>query len=503
MGREPTSSSPAESLKLGRRVRRLREELGLSQVAMARRLGLSASYLNLIEHDQRPLTAKLARRLSEELQVGIVAFSQTESGRLANDVAEVLADPVFGGRTIGQDEIRDGIGASPGLGRALLDLFRAYHIAREQADSLGEEMRNREVLAGVNYEFRGIVAAMRSLAEILRDNPDLDVETRQRFTEIIVEDSKRLVPLFGGLLEKDARAAAPPDLHPPGEDVADFLLTNAGYFAELEEAADAARAAYGRDGALADDLDPAETLSLEARRFAAAKRVATNRCGEVIERCADAVSWAHQEARAAALSALANYVAAAILMPYGAFQRAAQDLRHDVERLQRRFGVGFEQICRRLTTLQRAGARGVPFYIVKVDMAGNVTWRLGSASMRVPRFGGVCPLWNVHAAFLAPGVTRAQLSRMPDGTTYFSFARAVRAEEAERAGSPRFSAIELGCDVSFARDIVYADGLELGAGATAVPVGTTCRLCERRDCAARVLPPLRQASTVASEGIVR
>src|SRR5262249_33372994 len=300
-----------------------------------------------------------------------------------------------------------------------------------------------------------------------------------------------------------ARAAAPPDLHPPGEDVADFLLTNAGYFAELEEAAEAARAAHGRDGALADDLDPAETLSLEARRFAAAKRLTTNRCGEVIERCADAVRWADADARAAALSALADYVAAAILMPYDAFQRAAQDLRHDVERLQRRFGVGFEQICRRLTTLQRTGARGVPFYIVKVDMAGNVTWRLGSASMRVPRFGGVCPLWNVHAAFLAPGVTRAQLSRMPDGTTYFSFARAVRAEEAERAGSPRFFAIELGCDVSFARDIVYADGLELGAGATAVPVGTTCRLCERTDCAARVLPPLRQASTVASEGIVR
>ena len=228
-----------------------------------------------------------------------------------------------------------------------------------------------------------------------------------------------------------------------------------------------------------------------------------SRSGDVIERCADAVRWTSPEARAAAVSALADYVAAAILMPYDAFQRATRELRHDIERLQRRFGVGFEQVCRRLTTLQRTGARGVPFYIVKVDMAGNVTWRLGSAGVRVPRFGGVCPLWNVHAAFLAPGVTRAQLSRMPDGATYFSFARAVRAEEPEMAGSPRFSAIELGCDVSFARDIVYADGLELGAGAAAVPVGTTCRLCERVDCPARVLPPLRQATTVAADAAVR
>src|SRR5262245_13883681 len=325
MQKEPTEAGRAEMpLKFGRRVRRLREQLGLTQVAMARRLGLSASYLNLIEHDQRPLTAKLAHRLSEALQVGIVAFSETESGRLANDVAEALADPVCTGRVIAQAEIRDGVGASAGLGRALLDLYRAYRSAREQLESLGEEVRNREVLAGVNYEFRGIVAAMRSLAEILRDNPDLDLETRQRFTDIIVEDSKRLVPLFGGLLEADARAA-PADQRPPTEDVADFLLTNAGYFAALEEAADAARAALAGDGGLADDGALAETLSFEARRLAAARVLATKRCGAVIERGVEAVRWADEGARSAALSALADYVAAAILMPYDAFQRTARE----------------------------------------------------------------------------------------------------------------------------------------------------------------------------------
>jgi len=489
-------------LKLGRRVRRLREQLGLTQVAMARRLGLSASYLNLIEHDQRPLTAKLGRRLSEALQVGVIAFSETESGRLAYDVAEALADPLFGGRAPAPDEIRDGIGAAAGLGHALLDLYRAYRIAREQVESLGEEVRNREVLAGANYEFRGIVAAMRSLAEILRDNPDLDPETRRRFTDIIVEDSKRLVPLFGGLLEADTRVAAPADQGPPSQDIADFLLANAGYFGAIEEAAETARAALGGDGAGADAAALPE-LPLEARRLAAARLVATKRCGPVIERCADAVRWADLEARSAAVTALADYAAAAILMPYDAFHAAARELRHDVERLQRRFGVGFEQVCRRLTTLQRPGARGVPFYIVKVDMAGNVTWRLGSAGVRVPRFGGVCPLWNVHAAFLTPGVTRAQLARMPDGATYFSFARAMRGDAPEIAGSPRFCAIELGCDVAFARQIVYADGLDVGAGAAAVPVGTTCRLCERTDCPARVLPPLRPATAVAVGAAVR
>jgi hypothetical protein len=486
-------------LKLGRRVRRLRERLSLSQVEMARRLSLSASYLNLIEHDQRPLTSKLARRLGEIFEVDIGAFLETESGRLANDLTEALADPMFGGRAIGQAEIRDGVGASANLGRALLDLYRAYRQAREQVDNLGEEMRNREVLAGVNYEFRGLVAAIRSVAEILQDNPDLDLEQRRRFIDIIVDDSKRLVPLFGGLLETDGGATPSADQRPPADDVADLLLTNAGYFAELEQAAEEVR---GTDRAATHDVEVPE-ISLEARKVAGTKVRAMMRCGAVIERCADAVRWANLEARTAAVSALADYVAAAILMPYDEFHRATLELRHDIERLQRRFGVGFEQVCRRLTTLQRPGTRGVPFHIVKVDMAGNVTWRLSNAGVRVPRYGAVCPLWNVHAAFLAPGVTRTQVSRMPDGTTYFSFARAIPAEEPETVGSPRFSAIELGCDVAFARDIVYADGLELGAAAAAVPVGTTCRLCERPDCAARVLPPLRQPTTVAAGGAIR
>ena len=190
-------------------------------------------------------------------------------------------------------------------------------------------------------------------------------------------------------------------------------------------------------------------------------------------------------------------------MTYDGFLAAARERRHDIERLQRRLRVGFEPVRRRLTALQRPGAKGVPFHLIKVDMAGNVTGRLGGSGFRIPRYGGICPLWNVHAAFLTPGVTRAQLSRMPDGATYFSFARAIRTEEPETVGSPRFSAIELGCDVSFARDIVYADGLELGVGAAAVPVGTTCRLCERPDCTARVLPPFRQPAAVADGATIR
>lgn len=244
-------------------------------------------------------------------------------------------------------------------------------------------------------------------------------------------------------------------------------------------------------------------LPFETRMLAVAKGLAALHSGEVIARVAAAGRWASAEARDLAISTLADYVAAAVLMPYDAFLAAARDLRHDIERLQRRFGVGFEPVCRRLTALQRPGAKGVRFHFIKVDMAGNVTGRLGGSGFRIPRFGGVCSLWNVHAAFLTPEVTRAQLSRMPDGAASFSIARAVRSDEPETIGSPRFSAIELGCDIAFSRDIVYADGLALGPGAAAVPVGTTCRLCERPDCSARVLPPFRQPAVVAAGDAIR
>ncbi|MGH6928038.1 MAG: helix-turn-helix domain-containing protein, partial [Dongiaceae bacterium] len=385
-------------------------------------------------------------------------------------------------------------------------------------------------LANLHYEFRTLVTSIRSLAEILLDNPDLDLEQRRRFLGIVVEESKRLVPLFSGLFDPNpfARAPAAPDEASSFENVADFLQANRGYFADLEYAAEDARRSIGVDLAASYErlesclarehgiacriapveprhtmgskdaaqgrLDIPETLSIEGRTFAAAKRLAAERCHGVIAQCADAARWASPAARSLALDALTEYLASAILMPYDLLLASAREFRHDIGRLQGRFGVGFEQVCRRLTALQRPGAKGVPFHIVKVDMAGNVIWRLGSSGFRVPRYGGTCPLWNVHAAFLAPEVTRAQISRMPDGTVYFSVARASRAEEPEMIGSPRFSAIELGCDVSFAPSIAYADGLDLSDRAAAVPVGSTCRLCDRIDCSQRALPPFRSSA---------
>jgi len=493
---------------------------------MARRIGVSTSYLNLIEHDQRPLTRKLIGKISEVFDIELDAFSESEDSRLAADLREVLADPLFSGRTVTPAEIGDAVAAAPSVGRGLLDVYRAYGNVRAKLEDLGEELRNREMLATVNFEFRTLLTSIRSFAEILRDNPQLDTDQRQNFLGIIVEDSKRLLPLVGGLLNLDpsGTSATPRDGRIPADDVASFVQGHAGYFAELEAAAADIRGAVDPPSTataerLADSLlrdlgiaveimgesavgrrpvrwDPerrrleiSEVLSDPTRRFEIVKCAALMRRRDAIDRCLDAATLDAPESRELVVSILAEYLAAAVLMPYEPFHAAARDLRHDIERLQRRFGVGFEQVCRRLTTLQRPGERGVPFHFVRIDMAGNVTSRFSVSGLRIARFGGLCSLWNLHAAFLSPGTTRSQLSRMPDGTAYFSIARTVRADRPEIARSPRFSAIELGCEVSFARDIVYADGLDLGDASLAVPIGPTCRLCERVGCAQRVAPP--------------
>ena len=177
-------------------------------------------------------------------------------------------------------------------------------------------------------------------------------------------------------------------------------------------------------------------------------------------------------------------------MPYDAFLRAAEAERYDIELLGHRFRVGWEQTCHRLTTLRRPGAEGVPFYMLRVDIAGNISKRFSAAGIRFPRFSGLCSLWNVHAAFLQPGRVRVQLSRMLDGHTVLAVARTVQRHSGSYKALEAPYAVGIGCDSSHARRLVYSDGLDIDNAAAAVPIGITCRLCERADCTARAVPSL-------------
>jgi predicted transcriptional regulator len=191
--------------------------------------------------------------------------------------------------------------------------------------------------------------------------------------------------------------------------------------------------------------------------------------------------------------ALASYVAGAVLMPYDAYFRAAETERYDVELLGHRFRVGWEQACHRLTTLRRPGAEGVPFYLLRVDLAGNISKRFSAAGIRFPRFSGLCSLWNVHAAFLQPGRVRVQVSRLPDSHPVLAIARTVTRHTSGYGAPEAPYAVGIGCDAAHARRVVYGDGIDFENPAIAVPIGVTCRMCERAECTARAFPSIRGA----------
>ncbi|HKX46602.1 MAG TPA: short-chain fatty acyl-CoA regulator family protein, partial [Planctomycetota bacterium] len=233
-----------------------------------------------------------------------------------------------------------------------------------------------------------------------------------------------------------------------------------------------------------------EILPDASRRFQLAHQVALLTHGELLDRLAASVRLTSPEARSLARVALANAFAGALLMPYPRFLAEARRVRYDVELLEHRFGASFEQVAHRLSTLNRPGAEGVPFHFVRIDIAGNISKRFSASGIRFARYGGACPRWNVHAAFLTPGVIRTQVSEMPDGQTFFCVARTVRkAGGGFRVPQSRL-AIGLGCDIAHAKELVYADGIDLDDRAAAVPVGVSCRLCERLDCRQRAFPPV-------------
>ena len=234
----------------------------------------------------------------------------------------------------------------------------------------------------------------------------------------------------------------------------------------------------------------------ETRSFQLLLQLALIRQNALLEATLDLARFQSDEARAIAKIGLANYFAGAALMPYTAFLKAAQDTRHDLERLAREFGASIEQVAHRLSTLQRPGAKGIPFFFVRVDQAGTITKRHSATRLQFARFGGACPLWNVHRAFETPGRFLRQLAETPDGVRYISIARDVSKSGGAWGAPVRRFAIALGCEIAHAGSIVYADGMDVSERQSFEPIGISCRICERPQCHQRSVPPLERRLSI-------
>ncbi|WP_024539092.1 short-chain fatty acyl-CoA regulator family protein [Comamonas badia] len=443
---------------MGVRLRRLRAERGLSQVAMAQALGLSPSYLNQLEQNQRPLTVAVLLKIHRALGVDVQQFSEDEEERLAAAMREALADAPA---QISLPELREVASQMPELGRALVGLHRRTLEVQAQLEAMALRLGDD----------RGGPPPARAMPfEMVRD---FFFAHQNYFDEV----DRRAEALAG---EAGVGVALLPDW------LARRLTERHGVRVEQAPQGDGGKRNYDparRVLRLAPALAPAQQVFQLATQLALVEHspLLDALTGEAPLRGDDA-------SRHLARIGLANYFAGALLLPYAPFLAAAERLRYDIDLLGQRFGVGFETVCHRLSTLQRPGAPGVPFFFVRVDRAGNISKRQSATHFHFSRTGGTCPLWNVYEAFAQPGRILTQLARMPDDRAYLWIARTVASHRGGWGTPPRIFSIGLGCDVRHAPRLVYSQGLNLRDPDAATPIGMGCKVCERANCPQRAFP---------------
>lgn len=452
-----------KKLFLGGRLKRLRRDLGVTQSAMAEQLKVSPSYLNLLERNQRPVTAQVLLRLADAYDLDLRSLSTDEPGGGAG-LDEVLTDKMFADLDINRHEVAELSEASPSLAEAFVRLYRAYLDRGNLIDLGAFEGRDGSAGATPTDWVRDLVSAQRNhFAEL--------EELAERIVADLGVDPRELTPaLRDNLLEvHGVRTRVMP----------------------VEIMAGALR----RFDRHRKHLLVSETMAPASRTFAMAYQLGLIEQGEAIAQIADRYAPPDRATREQLKVFLGNYLAAAIMMPYGKFLGALEETGYDIERVRSRFGVSFEQAAHRLTTLARSGARGIPFFMVRVDAAGNISKRYSSGPFPFSRFGGTCPRWNVHDSFKTPGRIVTQVIETPDGERYFTLSRTVRRVAGLLAGLEDELAVGLGCDLKHAGKLIYAKGLDIVSPAI-IEVGPACRICERRNCPQRAAAPVNRKPLV-------
>ena len=444
-----------QKLYAGVKLRELRGRLTLTQKSFADKLGISLPYLNQMENNHRPVSASVVLALAQEFGFDVTELTTGDAERIVSDMREALADPVFSATNTPLADLRLAASNAPALARAFLELHRAYRQTHERLASLDEALGRDDTS--------------------LRPSPWEEVRDFFHYCDNYLDAIDRAAEQY----------ACPAGVRKDPLFIATVTLTKQGIGLHFSD-----DSVLRQFDATTGELAISARATGPTQRFQLLYQVALVTQNDLLEATLDLARFHTPEARDIAKIGLANYFAGAALLPYRAFQEAAMETRHDLERLADLFGASIEQVAHRLSTLQRPGSKGIPFFFVRVDQAGTITKRHSATRLQFARFGGACPLWNVHRAFETPGRFLRQLAETPDGVRYLCLSRDVSKPGGSFQAPVRRFAIGLGCEVQHAGAIVYADGLDLRGRFE--PIGISCRICERRDCHQRSVPPLER-----------
>ena len=465
-----SETQSGRKLFVGPRVRRLREQHGLSQTALAERLALSLSYISQIEGNQRPVTAAVLLKLAEAFGGDVSQFADDTDKRLLGELDCALQDRTLRNAPVPAPQLARMIEQAPELVDAFLLLYQRHQRMQEDYAQTVDRFYGE-----LGDESRAVLTAPLPHEEV-RDQ----FNRRNNYIDALDRLAETLA--YECALVPGARVSA----------LKELVRRECGIEVLVS---DDARGRAGDESALRRyeptrrRLWVSAQLSDAQQAFQIVTQYALVAHRDAIEDEVREGGYSDPATQGLARQGFAHYFGGATLLPYQQVLAVARESRYDIERLQRHFHVGFETVCHRLSTLQRPGLRGVPFYFVRIDQAGNISKRQSATAFHFARHGGACPLWQVHEAFSQPGRILAQVAEMPDGARFFGIARTIERGGGGYESRRKLFAIGLGCELSHARELVYADGLDVAAPRGVVPIGPGCRVCPRQDCVQRAFPP--------------
>ena len=452
-------------LKIGPKIKAFRRQLGIQANKLSDRLGISPSYLNLIENGKRKIDGDLLLKVCEELKIELSDLTNKSELSLISNLSELLGDELFEDLDILGPEVNDLVNTNPKIARALIKLGDNYKQKGQEIVSKVENISGK-IIDGRKASFPGEV-----VSDFLQENKNyfanLEKFAEEIFNRIQINNRATYMALCDFL--KTEYGVKVIDLLP--EDNKPFSKK---YLKNQKE------------------LHLSDYVALETKKLYASAQIAQEGAMTIIENYLSEFKFPSEESKKLTKVALLNYCGAAILMPYQLFHKECIKQKYDLELLQNTFACTFEQIAHRVTCLQDPKLPGIPFHFLRVDVAGNISKRFSLSGIEIPRYGGACPRWNVYSAFSRPGVIQAAVSKMSNGEKYVCIARTVEKGVGRYGKKKSILSIGLGCQAKYAKDFVYTENLDLNDKKTEIPIGVSCRTCDRLDCSQRAFPPLHK-----------
>ena len=452
-------------LRIGPKIKAFRRQVGLQANKLAEQVGISPSYLNLIEGGKRKIDGDLIIKICKELRIELSDLTSKADINLENSITELLGDEIFDDLDIVGPEVKDLVNTNPKIAKALVKL--GDNFKRKDHDIINRvENISGKIIDSRKASFPGEV-----VSDFLQENknyfPKLEEFANNVFAKIQLNNRATYMALCD-FLKKEYKIS-----------VKDVVPKEGKSFSKI----------FDKEKR---ELWLSDYVALETKKLYAAAQIAHEGAISEINNYLSKFSFPTEESKKLTQVALLNYCGAAILMPYADFHRECIKQKYDLELLQNTFATTFEQIAHRVTSLQDPKLPGIPFHFLRVDIAGNISKRFSLSGIEIPRYGGACPRWNVYSAFTRPGKIQAAVSKMSNGEKYVCIARTVEKGVGRFGENKSILSIGLGCEAKYAKDFVYTENLNINDKKTEIPIGVSCRTCDRLDCSQRAFPPLHK-----------